>query len=157
MQTDRKLLIELHNTLDLFRHIFSEDRSICNCIDTGYEKTLMNELIVVPEQYDSLILQYINIVKVMANNINFTRLATNLDDMNKKGEIPVFKINTLDMVKAGIEAMKMVKANKLRIINIIVKLTPIFRCVDKVIEMPIDILKKIGSIQTDGEKYVDLL
>lgn len=157
MQTNRKLLIELHNTLELFRDIFVDDRSITNRIDSAYEKTLMNELSVVPEQYDELILQYFNVIKVFADNINFARLADNLEELNKKGEIPKFKLNTFDMIKAGIDAMSMVKANKLRFINILIKLSPIFKCCDKIIEMPINVLKRCGVIQNEGKKYTDII
>ena len=157
MNSDRKLLKELHTVLDLFRTIFNEDKKLLKDIDESYEQTLMSELALVPEQFDTMILQYINIIKVLADNINFKKLANDLDDLSAQGELPTFEINTFDVVKLGFKNLGLAKGNFLRIVNMLTKLTPIFKCVDKVISMPISILRRIGEITENQQKYDDLI
>ncbi len=155
--SNRKLLQELHDVIDLFRTIFDDDKKLVSGIDEAYEQTLMQELALVPEQFDTTIIQYIGIVKVMANNIDFKTLASNLEDMKAQGELPIFEINTFEVVKLGFKNLGLAKGNFLRVCNMLTKLGPIFKCVDKVMTMPIHILKRIGEITENGKKYDDLI
>lgn len=157
MESNRQLLVELHNTLEVFRTIFADDKSIYNSIDESYEEILMHELAVVPEQFDIMIIQYISIVKVLATNINFRTLANTLDEMNKNHELPTIKIDTMDMITMGFKALNLSKGNLARILNITLKLRPIFKCMDRLFNMPIGVLKKIGDMQCNSEKYTDLI
>ena len=157
MTSPRKLIVELHNILELFRSIFEDDKSILNSIDDSYEEVLITQLRLVPEQFDDLILQYINIAKALGNNINFTNLGKKLDELNDQGQLPVFNISSLDMIKTGCNALSMVKKDKMRVLNILIKLGPIFKCVDKLCTMPINIIKRIGVMQSEMNKYDNLI
>lgn len=152
---DRRLFNELHDILAMFRNIFSDDKYICNSIDDAYEYTLMNELKLVPLQFDDLILKYVNAMKAVVKNINFASLADNLDALNSDNSMPLIKINSLQLIREGIDNLNWSKADRARVKNILVKFEPLFACVNKVVEMPVKILRKIVSL--NDTRYDDLL
>lgn len=151
---NRKIFSELHNTLNIFRTIFRDDKYVCSSIDESYEDILIYELESVPEQFDDLILKYLNFIKVVAGNVNFKKLAEELDKLNDDS-IPHFEINSLYALEQGLNNLNLTKANRARVLNIVTKLKPIFACVDRVVGMPIQVLKRIGEL-TDNS-YDDIL
>lgn len=151
---NRKLFVELHNTLDIFRTIFRDDKYICRSIDDSYEEVLIYELQAIPEQFDELILKYLQFVKIVASNVNFTKLANELEALNDDS-IPHVEVNSMYALEQGVQTLNVTKQNKLRIMNIVVKLKPIFSCVDKIVGMPIQVLRRIGELSTNS--YNDVL
>lgn len=151
---NRKIFSELHNALNIFRTIFRDDKYVCSSIDESYEETLIYELESVPEQFDDLILKYLNFVKVVAGNVNFKKLAEELDKLNDDS-IPHLEINSLYALEQGLDNLNLTKANRARVLNIVTKLKPMFACVDKVVSMPIQVLRRIGEL-TDNS-YKDIL
>ena len=141
----RKIFSELHKALDMFRTVFRDDKYVCSSIDESYEETLIYELESVPEQFDELILKYLNFVKVVAGNVNFKKLARELDELNDDS-IPHFEINSLYAFEQGLSKLSLTKTNRARVLNIVTKLKPIFACVDKIVCMPIQVLKRIGEL-----------
>ena len=147
---DRKIFAELHGVLDVFRTIFRDDRKVCMSIDESYEESLIYELEAVPSQFDEMILKYLKFAKVVANNINFKKLEALNDD-----SIPHIEINSLNAFGEGLSKLNLTKANKARIMNLTTKLKPLFACVDKVVGMPIQVLKRIGEL--NDRSYGDIL
>ena len=154
---ERTLLVKFHEILDLFRTIFANDNDILNGIDDTYEEVLTKELILIPEQYDDLILQYLTIVEVLAKNINFKNIANELETLKAENKLPSYELSSFDMISAGIKLINTAKGNRFRILNMLIKLKPLFKCVDKVMSMPIDILKRIGEMTENSNKYDDLI
>ena len=151
---DRKIFTELHKVLDVFRTIFRDDKRVCLSIDESYEETLIYELEAVPEQFDEMILKYLKFVKVIVNNVNFKQLAKELEALNDDS-IPHLEINSLNTFEEALNKVSMNKVNRARIMNLSTKLKPLFTCVDKVVSMPIQVLKRIGEL--NDKSYADIL
>lgn len=150
----RKIFSELHTVLDVFRTIFRDNKRICASIDDSYEEALVMELQMVPEQFDEMILKYLKFVKVIANNVNFKKLALELEALNDDS-IPHIELNSMNEVKEGLSKLNLDRKDRAKIMNMIQKFAPIFKCVDHVVSMPIEVLKRIGEL-TD-KSYCDIL
>lgn len=143
----RVIIAELHNILDTFRTIFIDDSSICQSIDEDYEYTLTETLQLVPEQYDIVIMKYIELIKIIVRNVNFRQLSIELEILNNDDIMPHVEIDSLKLFEEGLQETKITRANKARIMNIASKLQPISVCINKIISMPIKIVKRIGDLQ----------
>lgn len=147
-RTPKRLIFkELHEILNIFRTIFVDEKSIYNEIDEVYEETLVSSLQMVPEQFDELIMKYINLVKVLVNNINFDKLSNDLERFDGEYDIPHIEINSIKLFEEGLNNTTVSKINKARTMNIVNKLVPIFKCVDVIISMPKKVLRKIANLQ----------
>lgn len=155
-KNNRKLLSELHSTLNFFRTIFRDDHVICHSIDESYEEVLMHELEVVPEQFDELILKYVQVVKVIGSCVDFRKLASELDAINDD-TLPHFEINSLHAFEQGLANVNITKVNRTRTMNIVTKLKPIFHCIDRIVSMPIPVLRRIGEVTNGSNDYSNLL
>lgn len=147
----RNLKNEIHSIINFFRTIFSDDRDITNEIDETYEEVILGEIDLVPQQFDEDILKYFKIFKIVIFNINYGCILKELNTF----DIPRLNIDSFNMVSEGLNSIVIDRKNKLRVINILTKFKPIFKCIDKVISMPINILKKINNMMSD--KYNDIL
>lgn len=147
--SDRKLIEEeVHNTLQIFRTLLQEDKNLCNKIDESYEEMLLNDLQTVPVQYDEVILDTLNIVKIFINNINFNKLSEELSRFN--GNNLKFELKTFQMLENGVNRLEMSKKDRARIMNITAKFKPLFECVDILIYKPIELVRKIGHMRNNA-------
>lgn len=143
----RVIITELHNILDTFRTIFVDDSTIYQSIDEDYEYTLIEALQLVPEQYDAVIMKYIELIKIIARNVNFRQLSIELEILNSDDVMPHVEIDSMKLFEEGLHETKITRTNKARIMNIASKLQPISVCINKIISMPIKIVKRIGDLQ----------
>lgn len=156
---DRIIFGELHEIMNLFRTIFVDDKSICNCIDDNYEIVLINDMRLIPEQYDEMILKYIRVLKVILKHVNFSAIHDELTEIGKIDPSMMnfsLMIDSYSLVEQGITKLNIPRTDKLKMSNIMTKLRPLFACVDKVFLSPMSTLKSISELG-DMNKYDDLL
>lgn len=145
--SERKLINEVHNVLQIFRTLLQDNKNLCNKIDESYEELLLMDLQNVPEQYDKDILNGLKIVRTFINNINFTKISEELGSMT--GIKMSLELNTFSMFEKGMNRLEMSKKDKARIMNIVSKFRPLFECVDKLINEPIELARKIGMMKNN--------
>lgn len=144
----RKLINEVHTALQIFRTLLQEDKNLCNMIDETYEEMLLQDLQTVPEQYDPVILETLDIIKIFINNINFIKISEELARFS--GNKMKLELNTFKIFETGINKLEMSKKDKARIMNITAKFKPLFECVDNLIYKPIELVRKIGTMKNDA-------
>lgn len=145
--SERKLISEVHNILQIFRTLLEDNKNLCRKIDESYEELLLNDLQNVPEQYDEDILNGLKIVRTFINNINFVKISEELRNMT--GINMCLDLNTFSMFEKGMGKLEMDKKNKARVMNIVSKFRPLFECVDKLINEPIELVRKIGMMKNN--------
>ena len=144
---DRKLISEVHNSLQIFRTLLQNDKNLCNMIDENYEETLLNDLQTVPEQYDPVILETLDIIKIFINNINFIKISEELAKFS--GNNMKIELDTFHIFETGINKLEMSKKDRARIMNITAKFKPLFKCVDALLYKPVELVKKIGTMKNN--------
>lgn len=144
---ERKLINEVHNSLQIFRTLLQDDKNLCNMIDENYEEMLLNDLHTVPEQYDSIILDALNVIKIFINNINFIKISEELARFS--GNNMKIELNTFHIFESGINKLEMSNKDRARIMNITAKFKPLFKCIDTLLYKPIELVKKIGTMKNN--------
>lgn len=152
---ERQLFVKLHEILNIFRTIFSNDKSIIRSIDDSYEKILITDLKMVPVQYDEDILRYVKWVTLIVTNVNFANILAGMKEIDPDYKSMGFETNSLIGFENFLGKMQMERSDRYRINNILVKLRPIFACVDKVFATPYNTLQSV--VHMTSNKYDDLL
>lgn len=152
---DREIFRELHNIMEVFRSIFANDPEVCRNIDDNYEKILMADLRLVPEQYDQDILQYVKAVKLIVSNINYRAIHEGIKTIVPEYSRISFVIDSYAGAEQVLFKYSMSRTDRLRITNVMTKLRPIFACIDRVCSMPFQVIENIIAI-TDTT-YGDIL
>lgn len=141
---NRRIVREVRQALQVFRTLLQDDKNLCNAIDASYEEMLINDLRTVPEQYDDMILESLDTMKIFANNIDFIKISEELG--NLRGNFR-FEINSYGSFENGIQKLDMSKKDKARILNISAKFKPLFTCVDRLVYKPVELVKRIGYMR----------
>lgn len=155
MSSQRRILIELHEIMNLFRTIFADDKLVCRNIDESYERVLMRDLNLVPVQFDADILKIINYVKLVVTNINFTNIVAGMKSIDPDYKAMGIEFDSYSLAEKILSKVQIDKADKFKINNVMTKLRPIFACVDKIFAMPYSVMTNISNLSND--KYNDLL
>lgn len=143
----RKLISEVHNSLQIFRTLLQTDKNLCNTIDESYEEMLLNDLQTVPEQYDPIILEALDIVKIFINNIDFIKISEELASFS--GNKMKIELNTFRVFESAVNKLEMSNKDRARIMNIVTKFKPLFKCVDALLYKPVELVKKIGTMKNN--------
>lgn len=144
---DRKLISEVHNSLQIIRTLLQNDKNLCNMIDENYEEMLLSDLRTVPEQYDHIILEALDIIKIFINNINFIKISEELAKYSRNNM--KIELDTFHIFETCINKLEINKKDKARIMNIITKFKPLFTCIDALLYKPIKLIKKIGTMKNN--------
>lgn len=145
---ERKLINEVHNSLQIFRTLLQSDKNLCKMIDENYEDMLLKDLQSVPEQYDAIILDALDVIKIFINNINFIKISEELARFS--GNNMKIELNTFSVFKSGINKLEMGNRDRARIMNITAKFKPLFACVDALLYNPIELVKRIGTMKNNN-------
>lgn len=155
IKNDRALIRELHDIMDLFRTIFSDDKVICKNIDESYEKILISDIRLIPQQYDAEIMSYISAIKLIISNVNFTNILNGMKEILPNHKSLSVDVNSYKVGEMIVNKLDMSKTDRLLVFNVLTKLRPIFACVDKVFQLPFAVLTKISNMC--DTQYSDLL
>lgn len=150
---NRPILDEIHNAFNVIRQLVHDNRTIYDSIDEAYEEVLIQDLKLVPEQYDDDILKIIRSVKVILTNINYTAISQGIDDIT--GGMLHFSVNTYNEFKEGLDKISMNKKDKSRINNLVSKFRPLFRAIDNMLAEPLVYIRK--AAQLSNTQYDDIL
>lgn len=152
---NRELLSELHSIMEVLRSVFTDDKVISRSIDESYEKVLIEDLKLVPEQFDEEILQYVKAVKIIVANINYRNIYDGLKTLGPKGENVGFETDTYYGAEKILSKFDMSRSDRARIMNVMIKLKPIFVCLDRIFMVPFKMLRKV--VEMNDDRYGDIL
>lgn len=152
---EREIIRELHSIMDIFRTIFRDDKMICRNIDENYEKILISDIRLIPEQYDEDIMLYVNTVKLFVTNINYKNIIEGIRVLNPNYKLMGFEVNSYKGAELILNKIILDKTDRLMVTNILTKLRPLFTCVDKIFMIPMNVLGNIADLS--NEKYADLI
>lgn len=141
---DRKLIVEIRRTLDIIRNLLKDNMNQLNKIDKAYEETLLNDMRIIPEQYDDNILEIITVAKVVLQNINFSKMNKELQSIKTEY---YFEPNTYQTFESCMDKIQMNRLDRARVMNIVRKFKPLFECIDTLISKPIHLIFRIGVFQ----------
>lgn len=144
----RRLIKEVHDVFNIVRQLVSDNLVLSSQIDVSYEQTLIDELRLVPEQYDNDILTTLRIVKTFIKHISFSSIANDLIDI--AGDSIRFNINTFAAFQTTFEHIDLSRKDRMRVMNIVKKFKPLFSCIDSMMSKPIELVRKIGAMQTNS-------
>lgn len=139
----------------MFRTVFSDDKHICKSIDENYEKILIADLRLVPVQYDADILQYVKAVKLVLANINFRAIRDGLGDITPNYREMGLILNSYNGAERVLDRFNISSTDRMRLTNILVKLRPLFACIDRVFYVPFKVIDTVVAISDNT--YGDIL
>ena len=145
---ERKIISEVHDAFNIIRQLISDNLVLSSQIDSAYEQTLLSELELVPEQYDKDILTILRIIKTFIKHISFSSIAQDLVDIS--GDSVRFDINTYAVFQTTFDHLNISRKDKTRVMNIVIKFKPLFSCIDSMMHKPIELVRKIGALQSDS-------
>ena len=148
INSSRVIFKEIHDAFVIVRQLVSDNLCLYDSIDEAYESVLLNDLKLVPEQYDSRILQIIRAVKVIFININYSAISQGIDDIT--GGMLSFCVNTYEEFKRGLEHIEMTKKDRLRLFNIVSKFKPLFSAIDAMLAEPIKYIRKAAALSDNS-------
>ena len=141
---NRPIFSELHGIFNILRQLVNDNRPLYDSIDESYEEVLLSDLVLVPEQFDELTMNIIKTVKVIFTSIDYVNMANNIDE--KMAQFLHFKLNTFEEFKEGLTYIKLSRKDRARVSNLVVKFEPLFKCIDAMLDQPIDYIKKAASM-----------
>ena len=149
---NRPILNEIHSAFNIVRQLVHDNRTLYDSIDESYEEILIEDLKLVPEQYDEDILKIIRSVKIILSNINYSAISQGIDDIT--GGMLHFNVNTYNEFKEGLNKIDMNKKDKARINNIVSKFRPLFSSIDAMLAEPLVYIRK--AAQLSNTQYDDI-
>ena len=141
---NRPIFSELHNIFNILRQLVHDNRPLYDSIDEAFEETLLSDLVLVPEQFDDLTMNIIKTVKVIFTSIDYQNMANNIDD--NMARFLHFKLNTFEEFKNGLDYIKLSRKDRSRVANIVTKFYPLFRCVDSMLDQPLEYIRKAANL-----------
>ena len=152
INSDRELFHEIHLCFNIARQLIQDNRDLYESIDEAYETVLLQDLSLVPEQYDFEVLRTIRSIKIVLANINYSAIAKGID--NVYDGILHFNINTYEEFKKALEKIEMTKKDRIRILNLVSKFKPLFSIIDLIINEPLVYIRKVAQLSTN--QYSDI-
>lgn len=152
MSLNRPIFREIHQIFDVIRQLVHDNRVLYNSIDEAYESILLDDLKLVPEQFDSDILKIVRAVKTIFTNINYKNISQGIDDIT--GGILSFNLNTFEQFKKGFEKIEMPRKDKSRILNIVSKFRPLFSAIDAMLAEPLVYIRRAAALSDN--QYDDI-
>lgn len=144
MSVKRQFEQNIHNSLEIFRYIFSDEKIITK-IDEIYEDAIMSMIKTIPEEFIEIIWKGTEIFKSIYHSIDFTKLCENIDKLpfETKNKLDLFKIS-----KSYIEGIEDVKIRN-GVLTIVKKLKVIIDCFTLAINNPSKYLSKFKVVKDD--------
>ena len=152
MSKPRELVAEVHNIFNIVRQLISDNLALSQTIDNIYEQTLLNELSLIPVQYDADILKVIRVIKSVIRNISFNNIAKDIVDI--AGDAIHFEIDTFKACQYTFDHLTLTRIERARIMNLFIKFKPLFTCIDSMLSRPVQLVRKISSMQDSA--YSDI-
>lgn len=145
--TNRPIFSELHNIFNILRQLVHDNRPLYDSIDESYEEILLSDLVLVPEQFDKLTMNIIKTIKVIFTSVDYINMAKNIDE--EMAQFLHFKLDTFQEFKNGLSYIKLSRQDRARVNNIVVKFEPLFRCVDSMLDKPLEYIRKAAAMTSD--------
>ncbi len=153
MSQPRELVTEVHTIFNIVRQLISDNLALTETIDTAYEQTLINELSLIPVQYDADILKVFRVIRSVIKNMAFNNIADDITDI--AGDAIRFEVNTFKACKYTFDHLTLSRVDRARIMNIVTKFKPLFTCIDSMLSRPVELIRKISNMQDSA--YSDIL
>lgn len=154
--SDREIIVELRNLMNLFRTIFSDDKFVCKNIDETYEAILISDLKLIPRAYDKDIMACFKIIKIVVTNIDYAKIYAGINELDPEYRNLGLEVDSYHAAEKWLSRIQIDKLDKLRITNIMTKLRPLFACVDKIFQVPQGFLRNVTML-TDKNTYNDII
>ena len=132
MATGETLQTIVRSIINIFRYIFEDDKALVGRIDRAYEETLIEELALIPKEFEEYVLNYVRILREAYNCFNVVKFNEALKRMGKSA-FPVINIDSYQLFMNGLDKIALSKANKARIKNMVGKFEPLFVCANHMI------------------------
>jgi hypothetical protein len=138
----------LKNILNIIRDLVNENKPLFRSIDSNYEVELVDTLKLVPKQYETEVLNTIEVISTILSNIDYTNIIRILQ--LKFTDMDVFSVNV--NIKKTIEELltnnvNMKKVEKAKLMNLVTKLDPIINCLNYLVSKPLVTAKKIADMR----------
>ena len=139
---EREIIIEVRKIISMLRNIIENDKYLLSLIDEDYEQILLDDLRLIPAQFDEQILMSIKILVCFIKSIDVKKLLNEFINIGLQNNI---NIDVYKMVVNNIKSINYDNDNKQRILNIITKLKPLFVVINKLISEPYTTLNKLNK------------
>jgi hypothetical protein len=152
--SDRKIVKKIHQCFEIFRLLIEDNRQELENIDEEYEKSILQNILLVPCKYDTHILNTIEVIEIIIKNIDFIKLR---DDLHKKGLLtknPKLNINVNKLILEQIPKLKS-KTSRRSVEFIVSEIKRLLDCVSTLINTPFRTIEKVCTIHE--QKYKDIL
>lgn len=139
---EREIIIEVRKIISMLRNIIENDKYLLSLIDEDYEQILLDDLRLMPAQFDEQILMSIKILVCFMKSIDVKKLLNEFTNIGLQNNI---NIDVYKMVVNNIKSINYDNDNKQRVLNIITKLKPLFVVINKLISEPYTTLNKLNK------------
>lgn len=139
---EREIIIEVRKIISMLRNIIENDKHLLSLIDEDYEQILLDDLRLIPTQFDEQILISIKTLVCFIKSIDVRKLLNEFTNIGLQNNI---NIDVYKMVVNNIKSINYDNDNKQRILNIITKLKPLFVVINKLISEPYATLNKLNK------------
>lgn len=152
INSERPIFNEIHNIFNVIRQLVQDNHVLYDSIDDAYEEILLQDLTLVPCQYDNDIMDIINTIKAVFTNINYANIVSAINE--KTAAFLHFRVNTYEEFVNALSYLKISKRDQTRISNLVSKFKPLFKCIDIMLESPLSYIKKAS--QLGNNQYADI-
>lgn len=139
---EREIIVEVRKIISMLRNIIENDKYLLSLIDEDYEQILLDDLRLIPAQFDEQILMSIKILVCFIKSIDVKKLLNEFTSIGLQNNI---NIDVYKMVVNNIKSINYDNDNKQRVLNIITKLKPLFVVINKLISEPYTTLNKLNK------------
>jgi hypothetical protein len=145
----------VRDLIELFRYMFAEDKALLRRIDSAYEETLIEELNLIPKEFEAYVMNYVDILQKAYGCFDIVRFYECIREYDNAA-FPTLFVNSYKAFTNGLTKLTISKANKARVMNMVGKFEPLFTCIDHVINDTKSSFEKLAK-RASGNTFDDLL
>lgn len=146
------LVSEVKNVFKLLRELCKGKSKLLRKIGEDYEEVLLNDLNLIPSQYEDEIMVWVNVVKIVLNNIKFVEIGIALGKLCDKNaylkDSLTMNIDVYARIESIINGLNIKQVDKARIMNIVKKFKPLCDVVREVLKDVVGFVNKVGLLNS---------
>ena len=150
-----RLQQSVRDIIGLFRSIFDDNKALLKRIDIAYETVLLEELNLIPREFEDYIMNYINILVEAWKCFDVIKFNKRLQTFPRSA-FPEFNVDTYKMFINGLGKINLSKANKARVQNMVGKFEPLFDCANYMINDTKKTFEKLTK-RAEADSFDDML
>lgn len=145
----------LRDLIGVLRYLFHDEPSVMRSIDESYEKTILEQLALIPSNAIKPINDIIEVIKCVLLSIDYDKLSTTI---SKYDDIVQISINFKALSERAIDRFLFDESRKRRafVRSIVEELTPVFDCCNRIIRFPSKYTHRLSDLLNPKPTIFDM-